>query len=192
MTSLVLARVAVCFRSRTEIGLDCSRAGREKNIFGAEASETRFFSVRTLKRVTKKFATIYSGFSSISIPFFLFFAARTQKWTSSHYILSRSNRVSCVFIFFVIFFFQFIHSMKRTSPTWLLCLALALNGKRGRERGRGEINLMNKVEPVWYGRKSYEHENCWFSRRSFAFQSYQWKTFLKASRNYETAKRDRF
>lgn len=80
MTSLVLARVAVCFRSRTEIALDCSRAGREKNIFGAEASdETRFFGVRTLKRVTKKFATIYSGFSSISIPFFLFFAARTQK-----------------------------------------------------------------------------------------------------------------
>lgn len=76
MTSLVSPCV---FEAESRFVLDCSRAGREKNVFGAEASdETRFFSVRTLKRVTKKFATIYSGFSSISIPFFLFFAARLK------------------------------------------------------------------------------------------------------------------
>lgn len=184
MTSLVSPCV---FEAESRFVLDCSRAGREKNVFGAEASdETRFFSVRTLKRVTKKFATIYSGFSSISIPFFLFFAARLKSELLRITFWVARTEFLVFSIFFVIFFFQFIHSMKRTSPTWLLCLALALNGKRGRARGRGEINLMNRVEPVWYGRKSNRHENCFICQLfdlKVYFQSDDSTTLLNEQKN---------
>lgn len=151
------------FEAETGIVLDCSRAGREKNDFWSWSVRwDPVFQCSNAETCYEEVCHDLFWFFFISIPFFLFFAARTQKWTSSHYILSRSNRVSCVFIFFfVIFFFQFIHSMKRTSPTWLLCLALALNGKRGRARGRGEINLMNAVGPAWCSHEGFGCGNAW-------------------------------